>query len=185
MDHDFEYADSCHPDRIKLLGVELGPLRVGHQFLLKRIRSPFICDGNYGIPELLTALWYCSHTYAQGVKALYRKPFGTWFWTMRKTLLTMRLKDGIAPIANALADHIRAAHRGPSKVFTAPGGKSSSTPFTLMIFDDLSDRYTWDEFMEQPLRKVIIERFGILARDETVKWRPSFLPDRKEETRCE
>lgn len=186
MDHDLEYAEACHPDPIQILGIRVDAFLVGHQFLLKRIRSPFICDGAYGISELLNALWFCSHSYAEGVKALYRKPFGLRLWTWGKTLQALNQKS-IEPHANAFADYIRAAHRGPEKVFIPKGGKTTSTPFTLLLFNDLSEAYgyTWESFMEQPLRKVIIERFGILSKDETVKWRPSFMPDLKEQSHAE
>jgi hypothetical protein len=180
-----EYAEACDPDRIKILGVTVGPFTVGHQLLLKRIKSPFICSGDYKLADFLTALWFCSHSFAEGKRGLFRKPFGLRLWTWWMEFKINRLASGLAPVAEALADYIRLAHKPPSSFFMSSKAKRCFTPFTILYFQEAASMfgYSWDQFMDQPLRKVIYERYGLVAaQDNGASGWTAYKRKEKEET---
>lgn len=88
------------PARWTILGLRLRPFALGHLILLKRIGSPFVCDGKaLDLFALQTAVFICSRSYEEALdgiddpgltRAFARwrgKLFGHWWWPRRISLV--------------------------------------------------------------------------------------------------
>lgn len=69
MDEKF-YAAAI-PEPYTILGCRLRPFSLGHLFILNRIESPFVVGSDTpDIGDFLTAILFCSNTYADGLALL-------------------------------------------------------------------------------------------------------------------
>jgi hypothetical protein len=60
MSFEDKYAAKVFPDRVRVLGVDLAPVTIGHGLLLHRIGSPLVTGGELGNGDLLLGLYVLS-----------------------------------------------------------------------------------------------------------------------------
>ena len=170
---DIEYAESCNPEPVKVLGVLIPYFRVGHRLLLKQIHSPFVEGGMVGAEELATAVHILSRTYSQAKRSIhFGNSISVRLWAYKIGFMAARNPGLIKQSSEALFEYIQECQKGPKGVFVPMDTPRTHAPETLLLVRDLSNHYGYsvEEVMEMPMRRAIIERYGVLESENAVKW---------------
>lgn len=183
FDADQDYAEACNPDKWKILGLPLSDYCEGHKQNLKRISSPFICQGSIDGAALVSALLICSRTWEQGQKLIARKPsFKTRMFVRLVATLESLNPQFIARRSSAFLQYIEEAEKLPKGIFRSqlkPDGKpieKTHAPLALIYESDLMNHYhcTLSQLMNWPSRKLVFMRYRLLELDKLMRWRPAY-----------
>ncbi len=183
MELDFDYADSCLPDKVKMFGRTLRDFSIGHLLLLQRIRSPYIADAKTAsFEDLLTAVQICTVPYSKAVKLLWSG--NSWrvrIWARAWAIVAQFRPQYVYGASCAFEDYLAKARRDPRGVFKNGDMQRSYAPFVALFAHDLASQYSFAELLEQPLRKLIFERFHLLTMEvKGLDWPWHLRPQKQE-----
>jgi hypothetical protein len=181
MNSEFDFAEACYPDRWKVLGKMLKPFTLGHSLLLSRLCSPVIegiAVNKVRCSDLIQAVEICSRRFCEAEK-----------WIAGKTTLALRLRsmriafacqfsnEFLKTEASKFSEYFSDSQMPPRGIFKKPGGSIASEPLPLLYFCDLASRFaiTWEQLMDMPLRKANFIRHRLLAEDDRIRWRASWM----------
>lgn len=68
------FAAACAPGDVKILGVRIRPLTLGHVVLLSRVGNSLAVGGKESFDDLVSAVQICSRTWNEGVELINRPP---------------------------------------------------------------------------------------------------------------
>lgn len=73
------YSEALWPDPVRVAGVRLQPLTLGHALLLQRLRSPYATGAAVaGLGDLLLAVYVCSRPWKRAAEGIHGRWFGPW-----------------------------------------------------------------------------------------------------------
>lgn len=89
------FAAACAPGNVKILGVRIRPLTLGHVVLLSRVGNSLAVGGRESFDDLVSAVQICSRNWTDGL-ALIRRPPSQFRlrWWQRWCRLANGLKTG-------------------------------------------------------------------------------------------
>lgn len=143
MTSENEFLEAILPEPRVLLHQRLEPYSVGHELILRRLRSPFLCEEPYDRAtlqaKLFTAVYICCRDF-DGALATLRAPERMESDFKRWRKLCGRFDP--EPIVLAFLEYLKSGRAGPkfAQVAGRPGGAKPGAPFLLLLLQVLMGR---------------------------------------------
>jgi hypothetical protein len=198
FDANKDFSEAEIPDVWKILGITLRHFCRGHNILLSRIGSPFVCGGDVKGSDLALALLICARTFEGGCAfiSLQKPPFRARMFVRLVALLGALNPPFVRERCEAFAQYIQEAERLPKGILrpktvsgdpaTRDGKPAELTyaPEALIAFD-LCHHFGWSRsfVLNMPLRSATMARYRLLEIDRLIRWRPAYYdaPPMKQE----
>lgn len=168
MSYTQQYAALVYPDRVRVLGVALKPVTIGHLLLLHRLKNPFVAGGRIELGHVLTALYVLSRGCKAAAEGLQRRRTA---WLLRVWSWQAALRRKEAGEARRQIDrHIGGIERPP--LWENDKATDCGSPFLLILETRL--RHCLGASREEALNTPVSEalwHLGGHAEDQgAVKW---------------
>lgn len=172
MQLDLDYAIACLPDKTRVLGRTLHDFTAGHLLVLHRISSPYVFGGTESTLEnFMEAVAICSTDWRRASENIWTgNTFALRTWVRAWALVSMLNPERVFLASKAFENYISSAMLKPPGMFESQNGQRAFAPLLALFFDDLAGRYTWNDFLDQPLQKLIFERYHLLTKDGVASW---------------
>lgn len=161
--HELTFADSALPPQTECLAVPLAAYTLGHELILLRHRSPFLCLSRNEFDTLPAPLQVLAITFAVQVCAAHAPG---WWWKRRRHDYPLAIADfrnyleahrQIMPALSSENEADAEAYEIANKGEQMSGGRSMGSPFIAQLINFcLTDlRLTYQEALDSP--------FGVTA----------------------
>lgn len=134
MDNSHDFALAVHPDRVRVAGVLLMPLAIGHAILLTRLRSPLASywtgeRKTVNVGDVALAIWVCERPATEA-----HSKIGDRMTRWRIGRLAKRVaKRGSIAVIYELVNYLQAGFSGP-KMKRSGNSSSCGSPILAMIY---------------------------------------------------
>jgi hypothetical protein len=141
IDNSLSFALALHPNRVRVAGVLLMPLCLGHAILLTRIKSPLAGywtgeQKEIGVADIAWALWICERHATEAHRKL-----GSW-WTIRrvKKLAKQVAEHGSIATVRGMFEYLEQGFSGP-KMRRESNSKPCGSPLLAMLYASLLSHF--------------------------------------------
>lgn len=179
------------PEPVTLLGLKLRPFSLGHNLLLHRIESGFVCGGSIGFDDLAASVFICAQTYQSALNSFqdsdrpafmrtwHRKLTGDVWWRrllrLKITAVDLRIKSA------EFVKYLEAGSKMP--YYEAPADKVGESQIETIHAVWLSliseTNLTNDEILNRPWGQCLYDYIGLKAMNGELK----IMSDDKAEAR--
>jgi hypothetical protein len=175
VDVAYQYSESVHPERWRILGVKLRDFSIGHALLLERSQSPFITgERDPSIDHYALALLICSQSYENALKSLSKRSWRQKLWQWRFKVFAWFQNERVLNSEYLIREYIREAKSSQPKFWRDKGRtKQTAAPDLLLVRVCLHSRfgYTNSEIMNMPYSQANWEYYGWLEQESAVEFR--------------
>lgn len=171
MDNSHDFSLAVHPNRVRVAGVLLMPLAIGHAILLTRLKSPLAsywtgekCPVNVG--DVALAIWVCERPATEAHAKL-----GSWFTRWRIGRLAKRVaKRGSISVIHELIRHLDAGFHQPKMKRQGNSSKCGSPMLAMLYASQLSHFHRSDsEAFNTPISLALWNRAALLEEKGVAK----------------
>lgn len=141
MDNSHDFALAVHPNRVRVAGVLLMPLCLGHAILLTRIKSPLACywtgdKRDVGLGDIALAVWICERPATEAHRKL-----GSWFTRHRVKRLARKIASaGSIDTMRGLIAYLESGFAGP-KMKRQGNCTPCGSPILAMLYASLLSHF--------------------------------------------